>query len=153
MNIEPDIRNGARAVIRRAGAVLLLLKESPAYGRRYVLPGGSQDPGETLTEALIRECVEEIGVAVTDPKLIHVADFYKLRNAEPESYRHVVEFLFSCRVHDDYVPENGLRPDRHQKAVEWVPMSELNRIPLYPVQFSSVFRDDGEMPIYLGRIE
>jgi 8-oxo-dGTP pyrophosphatase MutT (NUDIX family) len=43
---------------------------------RWLQPGGHIDPGETPTEAVIRECLEETGLAVLHPSagptLIHV---------------------------------------------------------------------------------
>jgi 8-oxo-dGTP pyrophosphatase MutT (NUDIX family) len=43
---------------------------------RWLQPGGHVDPGETPEEAVLRECVEETGLAVTHPEggpvLVHV---------------------------------------------------------------------------------
>ena len=43
---------------------------------RWMQPGGHLDPGESPAEAVIRECVEETGLAVTHPasgpRVIHV---------------------------------------------------------------------------------
>ena len=72
-NLTPTIRNCARAVIVRDGAILLLCKQSPSYGTRYALPGGAQEEYETLQAALVRECHEEIGTTVTVCDLIHLS--------------------------------------------------------------------------------
>jgi len=52
--IIPPIRNTARALIRRDNNILLLRKNGYADGDRFALPGGGQDPGETLEQALSR---------------------------------------------------------------------------------------------------
>jgi 8-oxo-dGTP diphosphatase len=153
-NLEPGIRNGVRAVIIRANHVLLLHKESPAYGVRYALPGGSQELGETLEATLQRECKEEIGTPVVINDLIHIADFFKPRETIPVTYRHVVEFLFSCSVPDDYQAGNGYRPDKHQAGVRWIPLERLPDEPLFPRGLTSILTGESRLDktIYLGVI-
>ena len=133
----PDIRNAARALIVRQKKILLLRKEGGGRGERFALPGGAQDPGETLKEALNRECIEEIGTSVDIGDLIHVADFFKLRDTQPPTRRHVVEFLFRCSISDDYSPRSGHRPDKHQVEVIWAELDELAQLPLFPQYLST----------------
>ena len=53
------------AAILRGGALLAAQRAAPASLRgRWELPGGKVDPGESDTEALVRECREELGVLV-----------------------------------------------------------------------------------------
>lgn len=152
---EPGIRNGARACIFRDGSVLLLEKNSPDYGRRYALPGGSQELGESLAEALRRECEEEIGTRVEILDLVHVAEYHKPRDRPPGSYRHVVEFLFACEVPDDYRPRSGARPDKHQVGVAWVPMQALVDAPIAPTGLRTLLPTllERGRATYLGQIE
>ena len=131
-NLLPDIRNAARAVIIRDERLLLLRKEGGGRPGRYALPGGGQDTGETLQQALIRECLEEIGTTVSVGKLLFVADFFKQRDTSPPGTRHVVEILFRCTVPGDYTPTSGHHPDKHQTGVVWIPLADLERIVLYP---------------------
>lgn len=152
-NLTLAIRNCARAVIVRDGAILLLCKQSPSYGTRYALPGGAQEEYETLQAALVRECHEEIGTTVTVCDLIHVADFFKPRSTDPETKRHTVEFLFTCVVPDDYAPTNGPAPDKNQKDVFWLPLDELETAPLSPEGLRRVLSASvRQHPFYLGRI-
>ncbi len=153
--VLPGIRNGVRAVVVRDGRVLFLRKKSPEYGERFVLPGGSQDLGETLEAALQRECREEIGVAVEIIDLIRVADFRKPRGTRPQTYRHQVEFLFSCAVPDDYVPVMGSKPDRHQIDVVWLAIDELKARPVFPAGLADTLAafSDGTRPVYMGEME
>jgi ADP-ribose pyrophosphatase YjhB (NUDIX family) len=131
-NLLPVIRNAARALIVRDDRILLLRKQGYSDGERFALPGGGQDPGETLRQALLRECEEEIGARVLVHDLIHVADYFKVRDTDPPSTRHLVEFLFSCEVPDDYVPMNGAHPDKHQVGVVWARLDALPDMPLFP---------------------
>ncbi|TNF97573.1 MAG: NUDIX domain-containing protein [Gammaproteobacteria bacterium] len=136
-NLEPNIRNAARALIIRDNHVLLLHKGGDEQGERYAFPGGAQDPGETLQQALLRECYEEIGTQVEILDLIHVADFFKQRSGPPPSIRHQIEFLFSCGVPDSYEPQNGPRPDSHQLNVIWARLDELSDMKVLPESIAS----------------
>ena len=51
-NLTPQIRNAVRAVILRDDRILLLRKSGGEQGERFALPGGAQDLGETLRQAL-----------------------------------------------------------------------------------------------------
>lgn len=154
-NLLPVIRNAARALITRDNRILVLRKEYEDRGERFALPGGAQDPGETLEQALNRECREEIGTAVRVRDLLHVADYYKQRDTDPPSTRHLVEFLFSCTVPDDYTPRNGYRPDKHQVEVVWAPLRSLDAMPLYPRSLGAYLQQlqHGSGRVYLGQID
>lgn len=130
--LEPAIRNAARALIIQRGQVLLLRKEGGGEGLRYALPGGAQEAGESLTDALQRECVEEIGTRVSIGPLLHVADYIRERSTPPPRRRHLVEFLFRCSVDDEYAPRSGKRPDKHQVAVEWVDLASVAGLTMKP---------------------
>lgn len=155
-NLYPVIRNAARALIIKENRVLLLRKAGGSRGERFALPGGAQDVGEILENALQRECLEEIGVEVQIEALVHVADFFKLRDSEPLSHKHLVEFIFRCRVPDDYTPGNGPKPDRSQVEVVWMPLASLDSISLYPSSMASILRNTqltADGTVYLGLID
>ena len=153
--LVPPIRNAARALIVRDGRILVLQKAGYADGSRYALPGGGQDPGETLEQALLRECLEEIGARVQIRDLLHVADTFKPRDTTPPSIRHLVEFLFACDIPDDYRPCNGHHPDKHQVAVVWAGLDELAELPLYPRALAGFIagHPDRSGPTYLGSVD
>ena len=154
-NLTPDIRNAVRAVIVRNDQVLLLKKAGGDRGERYALPGGAQNLGETLAQTLKRECLEEIGSAVEILALMYVADHFKTRETDPPSTRHMVEFLFRCAVPDDYIAQNGIKPDKSQIDVVWVNLANLAAMRLYPETLShwlpeGILRDTA---VYLGIME
>ena len=56
---------GVAAVIERAGKFLITLRlETSPMGHCWEFPGGKIEPGETIEQCAVRECEEEIGVAV-----------------------------------------------------------------------------------------
>jgi len=60
------IRNSAKAVIIKDGKVLLT-QNIDEEGLFYLFPGGGQEKGETLHEAVVRECIEELGEQAAQP--------------------------------------------------------------------------------------
>ena len=151
-NLIPGIRNAVRAVIAQDDAVLLQRKIDDNGIERYALPGGAQEHGERLTEALQRECEEEIGTRVEVIDLLFVGDYFKPRQTSPPTTRQLLEFLFVCSVASDYQPRNGPRPDKHQVDVEWVPVNRLDEINLVPVDYVELLRKQKQSRIYVGQV-
>ncbi|QQD17741.1 NUDIX domain-containing protein [Spongiibacter nanhainus] len=151
--LSPPIRNAARALIVRNQSVLALRKTEG----RYALPGGGQAPGENLHQALQRECREEIGCQVSIDTLLTVADYLKPRNSKPGYHRHVVEFLFLCRVDDDYQAHNGPKPDKRQLDVEWLCLDKVSEVDLSPGFLKAVLphyrRYQHQEATYLGQFD
>jgi len=68
MSFDTFYRFSVHAAIFNADNDVLVLRQT--YGdKRWGLPGGGVEPGETLIDAIIRECKEELGVTVFDPVL------------------------------------------------------------------------------------
>jgi 8-oxo-dGTP diphosphatase len=153
--LVPGVRNAVRAVIVRDDRLLLLHNRGDDGEDRFALPGGAQDLGETLAEALQRECLEEIGAAVTIGPLLHVADYFKPRQSEPSWVRHQVEFLFSCELPADYQPMMGHHPDKRQIGVVWKPLRDLTTLTLSPTSLARLLVGSTQRsaPLYLGAIE
>ncbi len=152
---EPNIRNTVRAVITREQRILLLRKHDELKGERFALPGGAQDPGETLKQAVSRECLEEINTDVEIGALLHIADFFKQRMKPEPMIRHQIEFLFDCSVPASYIPANGPHPDKSQVEVVWVELDRLAKLPLTPTFYATFLgaNHQAEAPVYLGTID
>ncbi|MEO2255577.1 NUDIX domain-containing protein [Paenibacillus amylolyticus] len=146
------IRNSAKAVIVQDGRLLVIRLEDQ-YGTAYVFPGGGQEKGEELKDAVARECLEEIGQAVNVGELLHIREYIGKNHefAEWDADIHQVEFYFACSLID---PEatvfEGSNPDDHQVAVEWIALEELSRIRLYPKTIGELLLKSDSSSIYLG---
>ena len=151
-NLIPGIRNAVRAVITQDDAVLLQRKIDDNGTERFALPGGAQEHGERLGEALQRECEEEIGTRIEVIDLLFVGDYFKLRQTSPPTTRQLLEFLFACSVAPGYQPRNGPHPDKHQVDVQWVPIGQLAEINLVPVDYVELLRKQKSSRVYLGQV-
>jgi 8-oxo-dGTP diphosphatase len=105
------INNGAAAVIFDASGRVLLMKEN--YDRRrWSLPGGAVEEGESLEAAAIRETWEETGVTV---RVEHLIGSYGLDNGFAAS-------AFRCVIIDGTpaLPSTG-----EIAEVRWWPATDL----------------------------
>ncbi|OMF69408.1 NUDIX domain-containing protein [Paenibacillus glucanolyticus] len=139
------IRNSAKAVIMRNDQILLT-KNVDQLGEFYLFPGGGQEKGETLVQAVIRECQEEIGRKVEVLDLLHVREYIGSNHefAEWDSDVHQVEFYFECCLADVGDTFQGHNPDEYQVGVEWIDLSALNEIRIYPHSLVKPLMDQAE---------
>ena len=105
------------AVIERDAAFLLTRRASGSHlGGTWEFPGGKQEPGEALEEALVREIREELGCGVVVGPVLLVT-----RHAYPDV---AVELhFFSATLAEDPVPQLG-------QEMRWVRREELASLPL-----------------------
>lgn len=148
-----QIRSAARAVIICDGC-LLATKMRDRRGVYYILPGGGQQPGETLEDAVKRECLEEVGVKVTVERLLYVREY--IGKNHTFSKRHVafhqIEHVFLCAVEDPQKACPGSETDNYQIGVSWLSLAALGSIRFYPEAIKP-YLVDGEPrfpTLYLG---
>ena len=153
MEKKKKVRNSAKAVIMRDGKLLVIIKRVQD-GPYAVLPGGGQEWGETLPDALMRECLEEIATEVRVRKLLFIREYrsnqHEFAGISPDV--HQVEFYFKCKVSKDYEPSQGHLPDNGQEEVRWVAVDKLDSVQLYPRTICSILADlkHSFYPFYLG---
>jgi 8-oxo-dGTP diphosphatase len=152
-NAIRKIRNSAKAVIVQ-NEYVLLTKNTDYRGVFYLFPGGGQEPGEELKDAVARECIEETGMAVEVGELLHIREYIGRNHefAETDSDVHQVEFYFACSVETDG-PEpvmNGDLPDSNQIGVEWVPLKALPDLRVYPSSLGAKLAGLLTLPCYMG---
>jgi len=99
------------ALIMQEKRIFITKREESAHLSGYwEFPGGKVEPGETFTDALIRECQEELGVDVEVSNKMETFLFqYPDRNLEFHIYR--------CKFIDQ-------KPNISVRAC-WVPISDL----------------------------
>lgn len=79
---EPVIR--VSAVVLRDGDGALLTVRKRGTGR-FMLPGGKPEPGETAAQTAVRECREELGVAL-DPRALRQVGVFRAAAANEDGH-------------------------------------------------------------------
>lgn len=122
-----------KAIIIREGR-LLVTANRDEEGLFYLLPGGGQRWGETMTQTLLRECWEELGVEVEVEELLFVREYIGAHHefAHTDGGVHQLEFMFLCRLIQGAEPQGPLLPDHWQVGIAWLPIEKLERYRLYP---------------------
>lgn len=119
MAFDDRFRMSSHAVIFNAHGEVLQLQAS--YGdQRWGLPGGALEPGETIHQALLRECCEELGLTVQIECLTGI--YYHSRYASQAC-------IFRCRLPQEaelvlsdehlawrYWPLDALSPVQRQRV-------------------------------------
>lgn len=138
------IRNSAKALIIHDG-YLLAVEMRDEEGAFFILPGGGQEPGETLAEAVRRECYEELAAEVAVHELRFVREF-------THEAPHRVEFIFRCTLTSGLGPDAGARPDAGQLGPAWLPLPRLPHTRFYPLGLRSLLGGTAPAggPVYLG---
>lgn len=114
MAFEDKFRLSSHAVILNASNEVLLLKANYGNGS-WGLPGGALEPGETIHEALHRECIEEIGDAV-DIKYLSGVYYHSVYNSQT--------FIFRCELKNS----GTIKLSEEHTEYKYSPVSELSKV-------------------------
>lgn len=114
------IRAAVYAILLSEDMILLSLRKNTGYmDGMYSLPAGHLEKGETLTEALVRETQEEVGIHVqeTDLTLCHV--LHRCHMKEDIEY---IDFYFKVAYWQGDPINN--EPERCD-LIKWFPLEAL----------------------------
>lgn len=136
LNPRIRIRVGAKAFIVHEGKILLISEQlhngdvtTHGQGNEILhdFPGGGVELGETLHEALKREVMEEVGLAVEVDRPVGSWDFF--REMEDETV-HLVCVVFQCHVVGDVAIDTTKNPAEEDIfETRWVSKEELLNSP------------------------
>ncbi len=114
MAFDDTFRLSAHAVLVNPATQILQLRSTHGAGG-WGLPGGALDPGETIHEALARECLEELGCPV---EIRHLTGVYYHAAYNSQA------FIFRCNL-----PPNAVIQLSHEhSAWRWFTLEELTPI-------------------------
>lgn len=125
---------GVGAVIWRDDKVLLVRRGKPPKDGEWSLPGGAQELGETILQALTREVQEETGLTIKVVALIDVIDAI-IPDKDGDIRNHYTLIDFAAR----WVGGDARAGD-DVTAVRWVTLEELSEYGLWQ-ETSRVIRD------------
>ena len=149
------MRNSVKAFIVKDGK-LLTIKGIDHLGDFYLLPGGGQRPGETMLQALQRECREEINCNAEVGDILYIREYIGQNHEFSEYDRevHQIEYMFFCELPEACCPKIGNVPDNNQVDIAWLELSNLSEYRLYPQDMREIFSKFGNhrQRIYFGDI-
>ena len=129
---------GALFYARSTGRCLFVLRSTTCDApRTWCSVGGGVESGESLHEAVLRECQEEIGVRPNCSLVLLKG--HRIRNAAGATvytyynYLGIVDEEFDCVLNDEHT------------AYRWAPLSEIP-LPLHP-EFRKVLTDENVLPL------
>ena len=109
---------GASVVIVADGAILLVQRGHEPQLGRWSVPGGRQEPGETLRQTAAREAYEETGLEVRIGE-----ELWDLTITDGDRTFEVHDFAAT-------VTGGSLRAGDDAADVRWIPLDELYQWPL-----------------------
>lgn len=140
--MEKFFKHSVKAIIIKDGKLLVV---SVDYGRgRYCkLPGGGHEWGETMEEALIRECKEELNLEVKPLRLVLARDYIAKNHEQLFDLDcfHLAELMFECAVADFAALANGTEPDSSEQKIKWLALDELENSDFYPKAIIPYLKD------------
>lgn len=87
-------KTGVSALLIQNKRVLLIKRGKEPFKGKWALPGGSQEFGETLYQAVVREIKEETDLTISNPKLIAINEPI-IRNKDNKVIAHYVLAVFT----------------------------------------------------------
>jgi 8-oxo-dGTP diphosphatase len=116
---------GVGAVVWRNDRVLLVRRGKPPRDGQWSLPGGAQQLGETLLEAVTREVLEETGLVVEDVRFLAAVDLVDRQPDGRVRYHYtLVDFTAEAPAGDAAAGDDAV-------AVAWFTLDELRGLGLW----------------------
>ena len=137
-------RLAVRAVIKRAGRLLIVNAYPGEVSDLWCAPGGGVERGESLPDNLRREVFEETGLAVDilDPCLVN--EFH-----DPAGSFHQVDVYFRCTLLGDAALDHSWQDvDAIVTDRRWVTRSEMAGLRVKPDSLAAVAWEDPDAPLY-----
>jgi NAD+ diphosphatase len=122
-----NVATAVGVILDHRGRIVLLERALDPGKGKLGLPGGFVDPGERAEDAVMRECVEEIGWA--PPSLSFLASFPNVYPYGGIEYR-TCDFYFYYRFPDE-APMPRIAPrDGESVSIRLAPLGEIGAVDL-----------------------
>ncbi|WP_433575583.1 NUDIX hydrolase [Nocardia brasiliensis] len=139
-----SIKVAVSALVRDSAGRILMIHRTD--NDRYSIPGGGQEVGETVAQAVVREVKEETGIDVEVTQLIGVfSDPAHVIAYDDGEVRQEYSICFHAK------PISGeLRTSSESKKVAWVEPEQLSSLDVHPSIMTRIDRglDDRSEPYF-----
>jgi len=127
-------RASAYALVRNDAGEVLMVK--PSWHDKWELPGGGVEVEETLSQAIVRECMEETGyrVTITSVTPIHVGEQF-FKGVRVDKFFHSIYVVYAGELIDSYQDVSAMNPDGFEeiKEVGWVSPDDIDEKNCHPI--------------------
>lgn len=132
----------SRGLLFKDGNVLLAQDIRLGQGH-FFLPGGNVEPGEPIKQTLAREWDEEIGWTVTAGAFVGCLEHkwaYQRKSDSATVEVLEINYLFLVEGSEETLKQAPTSKEPHLEF-SWVPLTQLNMIPLLPEPLKSLIPD------------
>lgn len=140
----------------RVGGILIhnghVLCEAAAREKFWFLPGGRAELGESATTTLFREMQEELGITVQIKRLLYIVEnfFTHLHSSEHElGLYFLITAPADAYIYQSLEPFTHVDEEGRSLRFDWLPIAQLEQIPLYPPCFQKALQVIPEHPIHI----
>ncbi|MRG85479.1 NUDIX hydrolase [Salinibacillus xinjiangensis] len=137
MGFNTFFRVSSHAVIFNPDLTKVLLLKQVYGDKRWGLPGGAVEKGETVLDTVKRECQEELGVKI---------DVKYLSGMYYHSDFHAQVCLFRCTIPND----ESITLSSEHSEYRWFPFEELGTIQKERIDHALNFTGDVHFAVYEG---
>ncbi|WP_033069974.1 NUDIX hydrolase [Thalassospira australica] len=116
---------GVGAVVWHTDHVLLIQRGKEPHAGSWSLPGGAQELGETVREAVCREVLEETGVKISSPILVDTVDMISRTEDDKVEYHYTLIDFVAVALNPD-ITLGGDAAD-----AKWVNVKEVTQYNLW----------------------
>lgn len=140
---------GVYGICQLDGKLLVIHKSKGPYTGRYDLPGGRLEAGEALLDGLVRECMEETGLAVRAERNLGTFDFFVRYQEDDFTHMHHLAALYQVTLAGAQAPAAiAAFADQDSRGMEWVDLQAVTLDTASPVAvLAAKWLSNGELPV------
>ncbi|PIR04402.1 MAG: hypothetical protein COV59_00965 [Candidatus Magasanikbacteria bacterium CG11_big_fil_rev_8_21_14_0_20_39_34] len=129
------IRAAGYAFIEQEDSVLLM---KPTWSKFFECPGGGIDPGESVIEAVIRECREETGydVEVSDITPFTATESFYVSPSNGEFYQNYGLF-FTAKLLNNIQDKTAIF-EYEVDMLKWIPKKDITEDIIHPTHWKAL---------------
>ena len=121
---------GVYGVCLQDGKLLCIEKTRGPYRHGFDLPGGSQEPGEGLTDTLKREVLEETGYMLSRYSTPRIYDVMVQEDGQDFAVHHIMAFydiVLDLEHSQKSLPQEVLDGSNDSANTVWVPIEQMTQ--------------------------